>query len=146
MGGAPFEDDARVEVAEAAELERVVGRLEADHERRLVDHRRRLEDAGQRVLVRPELLAREEEQAEVVGELGVRRPARELDHHGEPALHVGRAEPVDSAVLDPAGQVALRGTVSVWPGEQHERLAGALGVEQRLAVVVDERQRHRART
>ena len=45
VGRAALEDDARVEVAEAAELERVVGRLEADHERRLVDDRRRREDA-----------------------------------------------------------------------------------------------------
>ena len=121
--GAALEDDARVEVAEAAELERVVGRLEADHERRLVDDRRRLEHGRQRVVVRAELLAREEEQPEVVRELGLGRPARELDHHREAALHVGRAEPVHGAVLDPAGQVPLRRHGVGVAGEQHERLA-----------------------
>ena len=107
--GRALEDDARVEVAEAAELQRVVGRLEADHELRLVDEAGALEDAGQRVLGRAELLAREEEEREVVGELGLGRPAGELDHHREPALHVARAEADDGTVLDPAGQVALGG-------------------------------------
>ena len=89
---------------------------------------------GQRVLGRAELLAREEEQREVVGELGAVGPAGELDHHREAALHVARAEADDRAVLDPAGQVALRRDGVGVAGEQHERLARPLGVEQRLAV------------
>ena len=65
-------------------------------------------------------------------------PAPELDHHGEPALHVGRPEAVDGAVLDPAGQVVLgRDGVGV-ACKQDERPAGALGVEEGLAVVVNE--------
>ena len=91
-------------------------------------------------LLRAELLAREEEQAQVVGELGLGRPARELDHHGEPALHVGRAEPVDRAVLDPAREVPLRGNGVRVAGEQHERPARALRVER-----ATRRRRRRAR-
>ncbi len=71
---------------QTAELKRVVGRLEADHERGLVDERRRLEHRGQRVHGRPELLAREEQQPEIEGELRAGRPGRELHHHCETAL------------------------------------------------------------
>ena len=72
----PLEDDTGIQVAEAPELERVVRGLEADDECRLVDERRRLEHGRERVLRRAELLPREEEEREVVCELGVRGPAR----------------------------------------------------------------------
>ena len=85
-----------------------------------------LEDAGQRVLGRAELLAREEEEREVVGELGLGGPAGELDHHCEPAFHVARAEADDGAVLDPARQVPLRRHGVGVAGEQDERLAASL--------------------
>ncbi len=140
VGRAAFEDDAGDEVPEAAELEGVVGRLEADHERGLVDDGRCLEDRRQRIFIRADFFAREEEQREVVVELGVGGPVRELDHHGEAALHVGRAEAVDGSVFDPAGQVVLRGDGVRVPGQEDERLAVPLCVEQRLAVVVDARQ------
>ena len=86
---------------------------------------------GKRVLGRPELLAREEEEAEVVGEVRLRRPPGELDHHREAALHVARAQADDGAVLDATGQVSLGGDGVRVPGEQHERLTRALGEEQR---------------
>jgi len=131
-----LEDDARGEVAEAAELQRVVRRLQADHQLGLVHDGRRLEQRGQRVLVRPDLLAREEQQREVVGQLGLGRPAPELDHHGEPALHVARAQAVDGAVGQPAGEVSLlRHRVGV-AREEDERLPVTLREQQRLAVVV----------
>src|SRR5262249_61832066 len=47
--GLALEDDAGNQVAEAAELERVVGRLEADDECRLVDRRGRVEKGGERI-------------------------------------------------------------------------------------------------
>ena len=81
--------------------------------------------------------------AEVVGEIDAVGPARELDHHGEPALHVARSEADDRIVLDAGGKVSLcRNGVGV-AREQHERLARALRVEQRLAVREDQLERHR---
>ena len=140
---APFEHDPGTDVPQAAELERVVGRLEADHECRLVDHRRRLEHGRQWVRLGPQLLAREEQADRGrTARLGARGgPCSELHHHREPALHVARAAAVDGAVLDPAGHVpGDRDGVGV-PGEQHERPAGPLRVHERLPVVVHERQR-----
>ena len=68
------------------------------------------EEGRERALLRTDLLAREEEEAEVEGEAGgLGGPARELDHHREPALHVARAEPDDGAALAAAGHVVLRG-------------------------------------
>src|SRR5262249_45369970 len=133
--GLALEGDAGDQIPEAAELERVVGRLEADDERGLVDSRGRVEQGGERIELRADLLAGEEEEAEVERELGVRGPAAELDHHREAALHVGGAEPVDGAVLDPPGQVPLRRHGVGVAGEEDERPAAAFRVEQRLAVV-----------
>ena len=135
-----LEHHARGEVPDAPELERVVGRLEADHQRRLVDQRRSFEDGGQGVLGRPELLAREEEHREVVGERGGSRPVRKLDHHGDAALHVACAEADDGAVLEAAGQVVLgRDGVEV-AGENDEGPAAANRVDQGLTVVEDRRE------
>ena len=67
-------------------------------------------------------------------------PGGQLDHHREPALHVGRAEAVNRTVLDPPRDVPLSGNGVRVPGEQDERLPAAPRVDQRLAVVVDERQ------
>ena len=133
--------EARVDAAEAADLDRVVGRLEDDHEVGLEGQRRGAEDARQRALAQRQLLADEEEERGVVGERGplLVDPARELDHHRDAALHVRRAEPDDPAVLEPAGDVALcRNRVEV-PREEDERLAGARrGVEERVVAAVHE--------
>ena len=69
------------------------------------------EEPGQRALARRQLLAPEEEVAER------NAGASELDHHREAALHVRRAEANDPAVVDPAGQVVLRGHGVVVPRE-----------------------------
>ena len=111
----PVEDELRVEVAEAAGLDRVVRRLE--HHDEIGVETVALEEAGQRALAGGQLLAPEEEVAER------RARARELDHHREPALHVGRAEADDPAVLDAARQVVLRGNGVVVPGE-HDAARG----------------------
>ena len=144
--GASLEGDARVQVAEAAELQRVVGRLEADDERRLVDDRRALEHSGQRVVRRG--------RAPRAGRRGTRRRTRGRRRRpsaasstitASAALHVARAEADDVAVLDPPGQVALRRDRVGVPGEQHERPPGALREDERLAVVVDLVERHARR-
>ncbi len=70
------------------------------------------------------------------------RPAGELDHHGETALHVRRTETVDRALVDPARKIPLRGNGVGVPCEEHERLPRTLGVHERLAVVMDERGGH----
>ena len=62
-------DDLRDEVAEAAGLDRVVGRLEDDHEIRLGHARDGAEEIRQRALRRRQLLAGEEQEADV--DLGV---------------------------------------------------------------------------
>ena len=142
MGGPSLEHDPRRDVAEAAELKCVVGRLEADHERGRVDDRRRLEHRRKRIRLRPEFLPREEEEAEVVGQLGLCGPCGELHHHRETALHVARAAAVDGAVLDPAGDIAVDRDGVCVPREEHERPARLRRVDQRLAVVVDEWESH----
>ena len=52
-----------------------------------------------------------------------RDPARELDHHRERRLHVGRAEPVHRAVLARPGDVALRRDGVEVAREEDERAA-----------------------
>ena len=136
VGCAPLEDDTRDEVAEAAELERVVGRLEADRELCFVHDRRRSEHGGQRVLRRAELLSGEEQERDVIGEVDACcGPEGELEHHCEPALHVTGAEAHDRSVLDPAGQVLLgRDGIHV-AREEDKRIPASLREDQRLPVV-----------
>ena len=62
-----------------------------------------LEERRQRTLLDGDLLAREEEVA------GRNTGAGELEHHRDPAFHVARAEPVHCTVVDPPGQISLRG-------------------------------------
>ena len=130
----PVEDDARVEVAETAELQGVVRRFEADDELSLVHEAGAVEDGGEGIRGRSELLAREEEEPEVVCQLGLGGPARELDHHREPAFHVTGTKADDRTILDSSRQVPLgRHGVRV-AGEQDERLAASLGENHCLAV------------
>ena len=135
-----LEDERGVEVAEAAGVDRVVGRLEHDDEVG-VEHERSLgEHARQGALVRRQLLTDEEEERHIAAEHGPLRPypAGKLDHHREPALHVARSEPDDPAVLDPARDVALRGDGVEMAGEQHEGFGRALCCkEERLVGRVD---------
>ena len=121
------EGDARLDVPEAAGVQEVVGRLE--HDRELgAGEEVGCEEPGQRALGDGHLLACEEDVAPRQAR------ARELDHHGDTALHVARAEPVHGAVLDPAGDVPLGGDRVEMPGEDDRR--GRIAVEQHLAVVV----------
>ena len=84
-----------------------------------------VEERGQRAELRRQLLLAEDEQREVDGGLGAAllELARQLEQHGEPALHVARAEAHDGAVLDPAGDVLLRRNRVVVAGEDDERPA-----------------------
>ena len=118
-----LEDELGVQVAEAAHVERRVRGLEDDGELGLERVRARREEGGKRALLLRQLLAWEEEERDVGGELRALlvEPARELDHHREPALHVARAEAVDEAVLDRAGDVPLRGNRVQVAGEEDER-------------------------
>ena len=78
------EAPGRVDVAEAARVDRVVGRLHHHHE--LGGERVAREQRRQRALGERQLLAAEEQRAER------RAVAHELDHHRERALHVAGAE------------------------------------------------------
>ena len=122
---AALEDDARVQVAEAAELERVVGRLEADDELRLVDDAGALEHAGQRVLGRAELLAREEEERRRRRRVSVVvRPARRArsSRRGRPSCRSRRARSPRRRRSARAGSPA-RGRCRCGPASSDERLA-----------------------
>ena len=124
-----MEHDPRVQVPQAAGLDRVVGGFE--HHDEVGVEPVPLEEGRQRALARGQLLAAEEE----VAERRVR--AGELDHDRDTTLHVGGAEPDDPAVLDTAWEVLLRGHGVVMAGEHH-----APGVEEDGVVVVVRRCRH----
>jgi hypothetical protein len=144
VGALAAEDEHGVQVAQAARVDLGVGRLEHDDEVG-VEHERRLgKDPREGALLRWELLADEEEEREIAAELRpARGPVRELDHDGEPALHVARPEAFDPAVLDPAGEVPLFGHGVEVPREQDERPPRPLRrVEQRLVGPMGERKRH----
>ena len=123
VGSRTVKRERRVEVAEAPGLNRVVRRLEDDGEIGLAQLRARLEHLRQGALVGRQLLPGEEEEADVQLPLGSGpvEPLRELEHDRETALHVGRAEADDPAVLDSPGQVVLGGDRVQMPGEEHER-------------------------
>ena len=133
MGADSTERERCIEVAEAAGLDRVVRGLEHDGEIRLAQVGTGGEDPGQRALGDRQLLAREEEQADVelaVGAVAV-EPARELEHDCEPALHVSGAQAHHPAVLDPAWEVVLgRNRVQV----AHEQDLGASRASLRRVV------------
>ena len=124
VGALAVEAEQRVQVAEAARVELVVGRLEDDDEVGVVDEPG-LEQRRQGGEGDVDLLQREEAEVDVDRERGPLGgdPARELDHDGDAALHVGGAEAVHGAAADPAGDVALRGNRVEVPGEEQHRLA-----------------------
>jgi hypothetical protein len=116
------EDDARVQVAETACLDRAVGRLEQDGETGLVDDLGAVEETRERVELRRQLLLAENDERHVELRLDAARVqlARQLEQDGEAALHVARAEADDGAVLDPPGNVVLRRHRVVVAGEDDE--------------------------
>ncbi len=120
-------DDPRVQIAEAAGLDRVVGGLEQDRQLSLVHQPRAIEEVGQRAELGRQLLFAEGEEGDVDRRLGpvlVERPG-ELEHHRQAALHVARSQPDHGAVLDPAGDVLLSGHRVVVAGEHDQRASGA---------------------
>jgi GTPase len=127
--------DAGLEVAETAGVKDRIRRLEDDRQPGTCEGTAR-EDGRQRALRQSDLLPREENVASREGR------ARELEHHGDPALHVARAEAVHGAVLDPAREVALgRHRVDV-AGEDDRRIR--VSPDDRVAVVVERLAREQA--
>jgi GTPase len=129
------------EIPHAAGLDRQVGRFEEDRQIRLAHERRGLEQGGQRVVLRRELLAAEQEQRDVdrtrlaLGDL-----AHELQSDCDAALHVAGAAPVDRAVRDPAREVLLRGDGVVVAREDEQRRVGtALPRPQKNLVSFEDR-------
>ena len=122
MAADTVEVEARVQVAETARLDGDVRGLEQDRERRLVHDARLVEERRERAELGRQLLLAEDEERQVDGRLdaaAVELP-RELEQHGEPALHVARAEADDRAVLDPARDVLLCGNGVVVAREHDE--------------------------
>src|SRR5206468_775380 len=91
------EDAPGDEAARAPGLDRLVGGLEQYRQLGFAEERARLEQARERIPLETDLLPREEQETRVDRRLGLLggEPARELDHHGDAALHVRRAEADD---------------------------------------------------
>ncbi len=117
--GTALEDDARIQVAETAELQRVVRRLEADDELRLVDEAGLLEDAGQGVLRRAELLAREEEQSpgRKPSSVSAAQSASSIITARPPFMSLAPSPTTAPSSIRP-GRFPCAGTVSVWPARR----------------------------
>jgi GTP-binding protein HflX len=144
MCAPPDETDSRVDVADASELQFVVGRLQDDHERCALE-RAGGKERGQRALLDRDLLTwKEQEAGSEIGRGSPRgeRP-RELHHHRDASLHVTRAESVDDRVVPPPGEVPVRRHGVEVPGQDHERfIRGRRRVPERLAVAPGGRPRH----
>src|SRR5437763_188835 len=110
----------RAQVADAADVELVVRRLEHDYEIGLSGLRTGLQELGHRAFLSRELLADEEEKAEVELGLGGERPLGKLEHHGHAALHVARPEADDRIAFYQPRKVVLRGNGVEMAGEQDE--------------------------
>ncbi len=127
VAAAPAEGPRRVEVAQAAGcIALAVGSMtstrSAVRSAGLAGQQRRERALGER-----QLLATEEHEAQVDRAVGAgRRVQRELEHHRDRALHVGRAEAVDGVGVAAARAVALRGHGVQVPGEEHERAIATL--------------------
>ena len=121
-------------MSEASGLHLAVGRLEQDRERRLVHGRRACEQRGERVVLGRELLAPEEQQADVVRTSGG-EIAHELDGDRDPALHVARAHPVHGAVGDATREPGLVRDGVVVPGEEDQWYLGAPRRDEEVRLV-----------
>ena len=110
----PWKTSSRVQVAEAARLDRVVGRLEHDDE--LGVEPVPLEEAGQRALARGQLLAPEEE----VAERRARRARARSSPRARPSCRVAPRPTTQPSSIRP-GQVVLRGHGVVVPREHDLR-------------------------
>jgi GTPase len=120
--------DSRLQVPEAAGMKDRVRRLEHDGELGTSEHTAR-EYARHGALVDRDLFPCEEHVAP-------RRPSPcEFEHHRHSTLHVARAEAVDSAVGNRAGDVLLRGNRVDVARQQDRRVVAP--PDDRLAVVVE---------
>ena len=130
------ESRTRRHVADAPRVDCAGCRLQHDRERRVVDQPRALEQGRQRVEPCRKLLATEYEQRDIArGGRIDREIADELQRHSNAALHVGGAEPMHHAVLDPPGKIVLRRNRVVVPGEHDEwQLRTPFGREEERVV------------
>src|SRR5262249_23978525 len=124
------ERDTGLNVPETACVQDAVGRLQDDRELG-VGHEAGVEERRQRAVDHGDLLTREEEIT------AGRACTRKLDHHRDARFQVARPKAGQGAVVDPAGDVALRRDGVEVAGEPHR----ALAVQEHLAVVVDRRAR-----
>jgi len=102
--------------AHATELEAVVARLEAHGERRVSNVRIALHDDAELVFEKRSFFARVEDERHVEANGARLHVLGELDHHGEPALHVARARAEAPVTVDPRRPVSVR-TVSRCPAK-----------------------------
>jgi len=138
----PLEPKSCVDVPNAPELDRVVGGLQDDHQRRVVDEPLG-EEAWQRAVLDGDLLPGEEEERRIGCQRRslARDPTRQLHHHREPTLHVARTEADHPSALEPTRKVAVRGHRVQMTGEENDGQVGALvPEEERVVFVVAKRQ------
>ncbi len=92
-----------------------------------------VEQRGERRLRRRQLLAPEQHVADI--ERARRLRQRELEHHGDAALHVARAKPHDALLIEVTRPVLLCRNRVEMAGKQHEgALAAARGAGQHACV------------
>ena len=151
VSGDPFEPRGRDDVAEAAYIDDVVGRLEHHDELRLAELGKLGEQPRDRAERDRQLLAREEQKRDRnsgrqngrCGTGGLRatgpaQPLGEFEHDRDAALHVAGAEAGDHAVSELRRQVALRRDgVDVAPEQEAGAGVAALG-DHPLPVLVDD--------
>ena len=143
VGALAAEDERRVEVAEAAGLDRVVGRLEHDASAASSTSRRSREERGERALLGRQLLAREEQKADVDAQLGRVSAAQRASSSitASPPFMSLAPRPMHQPSSIRPGQVVLRRDGVEVAGEQDERPPGCAPSRRRSRLAVVERAR-----
>ena len=143
VAGAPVERPGRVDVAQAAGVQRVGGRLHHHDEVGGPQARLAREQRRQRALGDRQLLAPEEQAAEVDG-ASAPASASSIITASAPFMSPRRGRGRASAVA-PARAVALRGTVSRWPASRTSGRSPRSGAGEHAGVAEVARPRRRRR-
>ena len=135
MGAPALERERRVHRSAAAELEREVGRLQAEGERGAAQVRPLLQDGAQTVLRDRPLFPIVEEQGELERQRGAIDPQPELDHHGQRTLHVAGAAAVHAAFFAAGREVAFlqRDCIEMASQQQRRPRTRHLSADHRVA-------------
>ncbi len=123
---ASVERQTRHDVSETACVYAPVSGFEQDHHGGFPNRPGGSKKRRKWVVLHRELLSPEEQKRDVEGPgRALREIADELERDGDSALHVARSYPVNSVVIEAAGEIALRGDGVVVAGEHDERSSRA---------------------